>query len=63
MDKRALYTVPAIQKLNHLKSGHFCPDFKWFLTKWQLFVRISNGWAFGFQMPFENPDHLQPNLF
>ena len=28
---------------NHSKSGRFCPDFKWFLTKWQPFVQILNG--------------------
>ena len=30
---------------NHLKSEHFCPDFKWLLAKWWPFVRISDGWA------------------
>ena len=34
---------------NHLKPWRFCPDFKWFLTKWQLFVQISNGWTSRFQ--------------
>ena len=38
---------------NHLKTGQFCLDFKWFLTKWQPFVQISNGWASSFQTPFE----------
>ena len=33
--------------------GHFCPDFKWFLTKWRPFVWISNGWGSGFQVPFQ----------
>ena len=42
-------------KLDHSKSGRICPDFKWFVTKWQQFVRISNGWASRFQIPFEIP--------
>ena len=29
--------VPIIPKPEHLKSGHFCPNFKWFLTKWRPF--------------------------
>ena len=50
---------------NHSKSGHFCLDFKWFLTKWRLFVHISNCWASGFQIPFKirtvcNPTSFQP---
>ena len=31
---RPIVIVPTIRKLDHSKSGHFCPDFKWFLTKW-----------------------------
>ena len=59
--------VPAIRKPDHLKSRHFCPDFKWFLTKWLPFVRISNGWAFEFQNQFEiqticNPTSLWPGF-
>ena len=42
-----------ILKLDHLKSGRFCLNFKFLLTKWQPFVQISNGWTFGFQIPFE----------
>ena len=38
---------------NHSKFRLFCPDFKWFLTKWLQFVGISNGWASGFQIPFK----------
>ena len=49
----AIAIVPTIRKPDHSKSGCFCPDFKWFLTKWRPFVRISNGWASGFQMPFK----------
>ena len=36
----AIAIVPTIQKLDHSKSGHFCPDFNWFLTKWWPFVQI-----------------------
>ena len=32
--------APAIQKLDHLKSGCFCLDFKWFLTFAQIFSTI-----------------------
>ena len=39
--------VPAIGKLDHLKSKQFSPDLKWFLTKQRPFVWISNGWASG----------------
>ena len=49
----AIAIVPTIQKLENLKSRCLCPDFKWFLTKWGQFVRISNGWASGFHIPFE----------
>ena len=45
--------VPTIWKPDLSKSGLFYPDFKWFLTKWLPFVRISNGLASGFQIPFE----------
>ena len=49
---------------NHSKSGHFCPDFKWFLTKWQPFVQISNSWASKFishskSRLFANQPHFQ----
>ena len=27
------------------KTRRFNPDFKWLMTKWQPFVRISKGWA------------------
>ena len=53
----AIAIVPTILKLDHAKSGHFCPDFKWFWTKWRPFVRISKGWAFGLiSDPIQNPD-------
>ena len=61
----AIATVPTIQKPDHTKSGWFCPDFKWFLTKWRPFVRISNGWASGFQISFVTQplfDHLKSKL-
>ena len=34
---------PNSLKIDHSKSQHFCPDFKWFLTKWWQFVQISDG--------------------
>ena len=53
--------IPKIWKLDHSKSGSFCPDFKWCLTRWRPFVRISNGWASRFQIPFEaGPFATQP---
>ena len=55
--------VPTIWKLDHSKSGRFCLDFKWFLTKWQPFVRISDVWASGFQIPFKNQTICNPNSF
>ena len=39
--------VPTIQKLDHSKSEHFYPDFKWSLTRWQPSVWISNGFITG----------------
>ena len=42
--------VPTIWKPDNSKSGHFCPDFKWFLTKWLPFAWLSDGWDYGFQM-------------
>ena len=41
----AMALVPNVRKPDHSKSKHFCLDFKWFLKKWQPFVRIINGWA------------------
>ena len=38
---------------NHSKTGCFCQEFKWFLTKWQPILKISKGRASGFQIPFE----------
>ena len=51
----AIAIVPTIRKLDHSKfhskSKHFCVDFKWFLEKWQPFVRISNSIGpFGIQI-------------
>ena len=61
----AMAMVPTIWKLDHLKSRHFCSDFKWLLTKWQPFVQISNECASGFQTPFKiqticNPTSVAP---
>ena len=57
--------APTIQKPNHLKSGHFCMDFKWFLTKRRSFVHFSKGWGSGFQTSFKiriicNPTSFRP---
>ena len=49
----AIALALTIRKPDHSKSGCFCPDFKWFLTKWLPFVRISNGRASGLQIPFQ----------
>ena len=35
------------------KIWTFSPYFKWFWTKWQPFLQISNGWGSGFQIPFQ----------
>ena len=48
-----LAVVPTIEKLEHSKSGYFCLDFKWFMSKWQPFVRILIGLASKFQIPLE----------
>ena len=32
--------VSIIWKPDHSKSGHVCPDLKWFFTKWRPFVQI-----------------------
>ena len=47
----AIALVPTIWKLDRLKTWHFSLDFTWFLTKWQPFVRIINGWPSRFQIP------------
>ena len=49
----AMAIVLTIWKRDLSKFGHFCTDFKWFLTKWWKFVWISNGWASRFQSPIE----------
>ena len=49
---------PYHSKTRPLQTRHFCPYFKWVLTKWRHFL--------GFQMvsdPIWNPHHLQINLF
>ena len=45
------------------KSGHFCLDFKCFMTKWWPFVWIPNGWASGFQIPFKIQTTCKPTIF
>ena len=59
----AMSLVPNIWKLDRWKSGCFCLDFKWFWTKWQPFVRISNGWASRFQIPFKIQTICNPTSF
>ena len=51
------------KKPKYLKSERFCLEYKWFLTKWQLYVRISNGWASGFQIPFKIQTIWNPTSF
>ena len=67
LNGRALATtialVPTIQKSDHSKFGHFCLDFKWFLTKWQPFIWISNGWASRFQIWFKIWTIFNPTSF
>ena len=41
----------------------FCLDFKWFLTRWQPFVPISNTWASRFQIPFKIRIICNPTFF
>ena len=48
---------------NHLKTGHFSPDFKLFLTRWMPFVTITNGLAFRFQIPFKIQTICKPTSF
>ena len=59
----AIAIIPIIQKLDHSKSWRFCPDFKRFLTTWQLFVHISNGWACRYNIPLEILTICKPILF
>ena len=47
---------------HHLKTGHFCLDFKWFFTKRLPIDQIANGWAARFQITFKIQD-LETNLF
>ena len=55
--------VPTIWKPDHSKFRYVCPDFNCFLTKRLPFVRILNGWASGFQIPFEIRTICKPNFF
>ena len=59
----AIAIVPTIQKQDHSKSRCFCQDFKWFLTKWWLFVRSSNGWASRVPIPFTIQTICNPTSF
>ena len=49
---RALATVQTISKSDHSKFRCFCSDFKLFKKNMQPLVRISNGLASLFQIPF-----------
>ena len=50
-------------QLDHSIPIYFCLDFKWFLTKWRPFFRISNGWVSGFQIPFKIRTICNPTSF
>ena len=41
----------------------FLSGFQMVLTKWRPFVRISNGWASGFQIPFKIQTICNPTCF
>ena len=56
-------SLASVWKPCHWKSRLFCPNFKWFLTKWQPFVWISNGWASRFQIPFKIPTICNQTAF
>ena len=47
---------------DHSKSGRFCPDFKWFLTKWWPICPDFKWLGFQISDPIQNLDHLQPNI-
>ena len=49
--------------INHSKSGCFFRILNGFLTKWRPFVRISNSWASGFQIPFKIRTSCNPTSF
>ena len=55
--------VPTIWKLDHSKSGHFCQDFKWLLTKMATICLDFKWLGFRISNPIQNPDHLQPFSF
>ena len=55
--------VTTIQKPEPSKSRHLCIEFKWFLKKWQPFVRISNGQIFIFQILFRIQTIYKLNSF
>ena len=59
----AIAIVPTIKKTAHLKSRHFCPYFKLFLTKWRPFVLILIGRASRFLIPFEIRTICNPAFF
>ena len=50
-------------KTGSFKNGHFCLNFKCFLTKGRPFKWISNGWASWFQIPFKIPTICNPTSF
>ena len=50
-------------KTGPFKIQMFCPNFKWSIMQWQLFVRILNYWASRFQIPFEIRTICNPSSF
>ena len=62
---RSISTASQFQPLknDHSKSGHFCSDFKRFLTKLQPFIWISNPWVSGFQISFQIHTICKPTSF
>ena len=54
--------VQTIQKPDHLKSGLFCPDFKWFFDKMVPICPYFKWLGFYILDPIPITDHLQPNL-
>ena len=49
----AIAMVATSRKPDHSKSGLNSPYFKWKIQDDGTFGQFSNGWASGFQIPFE----------
>ena len=59
---QAIALDTTIQKPVHSTCKHFCPDFKWFMTKLWLFVWILKCWAARFQVFFKIEPIWKPTL-